>query len=97
MAAGSVHEQMIMSLSLHDRSALADAAVRHGRWMTRADYDGVSPNKKAGGFRWPAALRRMRERWRQRQDLRELDDRLLRDIGITREQARREANKSFWR
>ena len=47
--------------------------------------------------RWLAALRRMHERWRQRQDLRELDDHLLGDIGITREQARREARKPFWR
>ncbi len=33
--------------------ALADAAVTHGRWMIRADNDGLSPNKKAGGFHWP--------------------------------------------
>ena len=46
---------------------------------------------------WLATLRRMRERWRQRQDLRELDDRLLCDIGITREQAKHEASKPFWR
>jgi uncharacterized protein YjiS (DUF1127 family) len=39
----------------------------------------------------------MHERWRQRQDLRELDDRLLCDIGITREQAKHEASKPFWR
>lgn len=44
-----------------------------------------------------AALLRMHERWHQRRDLRELDDHLLRDIGITREQARREAGKPFWR
>jgi uncharacterized protein YjiS (DUF1127 family) len=43
------------------------------------------------------ALRGMHERWCQRTDLRELDDRLLRDIGITREQARREVRKPFWR
>jgi len=39
----------------------------------------------------------MHERWNQRQDLRALDDHLLRDIGITREQARREAGKPFWK
>jgi len=44
-----------------------------------------------------AALRRMHERSCQRQDLHELDDHLLRDIGITREQARREIRKPFWR
>jgi len=36
------------------------------------------------------------ERWRQRQALLELDDRLLRDIGISREQAIQEADKPFW-
>jgi hypothetical protein len=41
------------ALTLRERRALADAAVKHGRWMIRADNDGVSPNKKAGSFRWP--------------------------------------------
>jgi hypothetical protein len=41
------------ALALQERRALADAAVKHGRWMIRADNDGASPNKKAGGFRWP--------------------------------------------
>lgn len=35
-------------------------------------------------------------RWRQRRDLADLDDYLLRDIGVTREQARREAGRPFW-
>ncbi len=48
-------------------------------------------------LRCPAVLRRMHERWRQREELGELEDYLLRDIGITREQARREAGKPFWR
>jgi uncharacterized protein YjiS (DUF1127 family) len=39
---------------------------------------------------------RTHERWRQRQDLRELEDHLLRDVGITREQAQYEASKPFW-
>jgi uncharacterized protein YjiS (DUF1127 family) len=39
----------------------------------------------------------MHDRWRQRQALLDLDDRLLRDIGITREQAKREARKPFWK
>jgi uncharacterized protein YjiS (DUF1127 family) len=38
----------------------------------------------------------MHDRWRQRQALLELDDRLLRDIGITRAEAIREARKGFW-
>ena len=47
--------------------------------------------------RWLAALRGMHARWCQRRDLRELDDHLLRDIGITREQAQREDSKPIWR
>jgi uncharacterized protein YjiS (DUF1127 family) len=35
-------------------------------------------------------------RWRQRRALAALDDRLLCDIGATRDEARREAMRSFW-
>ncbi len=34
--------------------------------------------------------------WRQRRALRDLDDASLRDIGLTREAALREANRAFW-
>jgi uncharacterized protein YjiS (DUF1127 family) len=34
--------------------------------------------------------------WRERRALEELDDRALRDIGISRSQALTEANKPFW-
>ena len=37
------------------------------------------------------------ERVRQRDQLAELDDHLLRDIGITRVEALREADKPWWR
>jgi uncharacterized protein YjiS (DUF1127 family) len=36
-------------------------------------------------------------RRRQRRDLRELDDRQLYDVGITRAQAERESRKPFWK
>ncbi len=36
------------------------------------------------------------QRTRQRRALRWLDDRLLDDIGLTREQVRHEASKPFW-
>jgi uncharacterized protein YjiS (DUF1127 family) len=39
----------------------------------------------------------MHERWRQRQALMELDDRMLADIGITRDERRAEVDKPFWR
>ena len=52
---------------------------------------------------WPEWLYRIRDRYRwlrgrhlQRSALTELDDRLLSDIGITREEALREARTRFW-
>ncbi|MBY0295751.1 MAG: DUF1127 domain-containing protein [Methylobacterium sp.] len=44
-----------------------------------------------------AWLARAAARRRQRLDLAALDARLLRDIGLTREQAGAEAAKGFWR
>jgi uncharacterized protein YjiS (DUF1127 family) len=37
------------------------------------------------------------DRGRQRRALGELDERLLRDVGLTRAEARRECAKPFWR
>jgi uncharacterized protein YjiS (DUF1127 family) len=36
-------------------------------------------------------------RRKQRLDLADLDEHLLRDIGVTRQEARRECEKRFWR
>jgi uncharacterized protein YjiS (DUF1127 family) len=44
-----------------------------------------------------AALARMRQRRRERRQLAELDERLLRDIGIERADALRESRKPCWR
>lgn len=44
-----------------------------------------------------AALALWAARHRQRRELGELDERLLRDIGVTRGEALREAAKPFWR
>jgi uncharacterized protein YjiS (DUF1127 family) len=44
-----------------------------------------------------ALLRTWRQRVRGRDALARLDDRSLRDIGVTRCDALREANKPFWR
>jgi Uncharacterized conserved small protein len=43
------------------------------------------------------AYRLGRERCRQRRQLMEMDDRELKDIGITREQAEEEAQKPIWK
>lgn len=36
-------------------------------------------------------------RWQERQHLREMDDRLLKDIGLSPEDVRHEIRKPFWR
>ena len=43
------------------------------------------------------AYRLCRERYRQRRRLLEMDDRQLKDIGITREQAEQEGRKPLWK
>jgi len=48
-------------------------------------------------FGWVQVLKRMRDRWQQRQALLDLEDRLLDDIGITLEQAEGEARTPFWK
>jgi uncharacterized protein YjiS (DUF1127 family) len=53
-----------------------------------------------GPSRWHALWRRLAiwvARDRQRRELQELDERLLRDIGIDRIEAMREAARPFWR
>lgn len=42
-------------------------------------------------------LRQYHQRRRSRRQLLTLDDRLLNDIGITREQAKKEGQKAFWK
>jgi uncharacterized protein YjiS (DUF1127 family) len=57
----------------------------------------VSAGCSGAGLRGRASvIRRWLERCRQRRALAALDDRLLRDIGITRAQAQREAARPFW-
>jgi uncharacterized protein YjiS (DUF1127 family) len=43
------------------------------------------------------AYRLGRERYRQRRQLTEMDDRQLKDIGITRDEAEQEARKPIWK
>jgi uncharacterized protein YjiS (DUF1127 family) len=51
----------------------------------------VSVRRIAVWFRAAAA------RWRERRMLEEFDERMLKDIGISRSQALAEASKPFWR
>ena len=44
-----------------------------------------------------ATMQQWRQRSRERAELRRLDDRMLRDIGVTRGDVWRELNKPFWR
>ena len=70
----------------------AYVATHHG-----TDLPTVLPRSTQGRLRvWGSAVRLWFERGRQRRALAELDDRLLRDIGVTFEQARREAAKPLW-
>lgn len=48
-------------------------------------------------WRPAARLLRLHDRQLQRRVLLELDDRMLADIGVTREQAEAEGRKPFWR
>lgn len=57
------------------------------------------PTAALAGFvrrlrRLPRALAAMLERWNQRHDLADLDDRMLADIGVTRAEADRECARS---
>jgi len=55
------------------------------------------PRRHEGRFRaFYARWCRARALWRQRRALAALDDRLLDDVGLTREQAQAEARKGFW-
>ncbi len=52
------------------------------------------PSRRQAG--WPALIRRMFQIVESRQDLQELDERMLRDVGITRQEALAEANRAPW-
>lgn len=42
------------------------------------------------------AVRQVLETWKQRHDLAQLDDHLLEDIGVTRQEASTEIERSIW-
>lgn len=74
-------------IALHDEMALPVAAVQPA-WRKV-----LVPSL----VRALATVRQWPQRLRQRQALACLDERLLRDVGLTVDQAREEASKPFWR
>jgi uncharacterized protein YjiS (DUF1127 family) len=71
--------------------------------MLKSYFADVPDRIKITRFAWPSALfglvKAMAawiERRRQLQALTELDDHLLKDVGLSRQQARREAARPFW-
>jgi uncharacterized protein YjiS (DUF1127 family) len=72
---------------------LAMASPAIVSWQRRGATLGSGPPWR----RLLKTLRLWQERARGRQQLREFDDPMLRDIGITRLQAEAEATKPFWR
>jgi uncharacterized protein YjiS (DUF1127 family) len=46
---------------------------------------------------WPATVKVAWRRWHSRNLLSQLDDHMLKDIGLTRADAWHEASKPFWR
>ena len=69
------------------RPAAAVAATRH-----RTALDDLGD----AGQSFVATLRLWRRRLRERDELSRLDDRMLKDIGITRAEALRLSDKPFW-
>jgi uncharacterized protein YjiS (DUF1127 family) len=82
-------------------SAATLAAPHHGALTARPLSEPWLPRVwwalEAVLQRVATAIWTWRERMRTRRQLAMLDDRLLRDIGITRLEARSEAEKPFWR
>jgi uncharacterized protein YjiS (DUF1127 family) len=80
-----------MTILIHRRPLRTAASVRGGREHTGADWF----------RRYRRIIARLIARLRQRQALREIaeanDFHLLKDIGVSREEAFREADKPFWR
>jgi uncharacterized protein YjiS (DUF1127 family) len=57
-----------------------------------------APGPRLGGFgNIVAVVARWSERAAQRRRLRQLDDRLLHDMGLSRADVEQEASKPFWR
>ena len=69
-------------------------------WHTTQARPGQRSGVLALGDAWDhtvATLREWRRRIREREELAQLDERMLKDIGLTRADARFLSNKPFWR
>lgn len=74
-------------MSQNNYGVIAHGAHRHSKHWSIADWL-ISSIDMVGIWR---------QRLRQRRHLASLDDRLLRDVGLTRADATRETAKPFWR
>jgi uncharacterized protein YjiS (DUF1127 family) len=91
--------------SFRPRSARRDCGGRRavpsltGRRTATAsgDYDRAKAQRLFWGTRFWRWCARCAARSRERQTLAQLDDRDLKDMGMTREQAKTEAAKPFWK
>jgi uncharacterized protein YjiS (DUF1127 family) len=86
---GSSSGGLIMSTIPWLTSGKGAAAPSH-----HADAETCRPSWKTQFLRWWA---KCSARSRERQALVQLDDEGLKDIGVTREQAKAEARKPFWK
>jgi uncharacterized protein YjiS (DUF1127 family) len=68
---------------------------RHSRWVPQRVYRRVALSELRD--RVIVMLNEWRRRSRDRNQLASFDDRMLRDIGLTRADVCREINKPFWR
>ncbi|MFQ3787897.1 DUF1127 domain-containing protein [Halomonas sp. A29] len=68
-----------------DVSSTCVPPATRGRWRFALDL-----------WRWARYMDRLVQLRRERTQLHELNDHLLRDIGVTRQQATREARRPFW-
>lgn len=74
-------------------------STQSGHALLSPAPDGAEATHAPARLAWLRAIGHFREklrRSRQLQDLVELDDRLLADIGITRERALSAAKKAYW-
>jgi uncharacterized protein YjiS (DUF1127 family) len=83
---------------LKTRAELLQATSCHPDRIPQETQWQASPRRLSGFLRRVrAALREWRQRKNGRLELARLDERMLRDIGLTRFDAEYEINKPFWR